>query len=77
MSAEIPDARPPVIARDTRYCLDEYRGFRHVIRNVYTFNLRPSRVQELATDLPKCFAAVRHDLTRFAVFLRQLADSAE
>jgi hypothetical protein len=77
MSAEIPDARPPVIARDTRYCLDEYRGFRHVVRNVYAFHLRPSRVQELVADLPACFAAVSHDLTSFAAFLRQLAGSAE
>lgn len=27
-----------------------YRGFRHVIRNVYTFKLRPSRLGELVLD---------------------------
>lgn len=77
MSAEIPDARPPVIARDTRRRLDEYRGFWHVVRNVYTFSLRPSRVQELVTDLPTCFAAVSHDLDAFAVFLKQLEQLTE
>lgn len=77
MSAEIPDVRPPVIARHTRHCLDEYRGFRHVVRHVYAFHLRPSRIQELVTDLPACLTAVRHDLDDFATFLRQLDSSAD
>ena len=29
MSAEIPGLRPPVLTRETRLALDEYRGFRH------------------------------------------------
>ena len=45
MSAEISSIRPPVLSMDTRDCLDEYRGFRHVVRNVYTFHLRPARLQ--------------------------------
>jgi len=77
MSAEVPDVRPPVIARATRHCLDEYRGFRHVVRNVYVFNLRPSRVQEIVADLPACLTAVRGDLHNFAAFLRQLGSPAE
>lgn len=73
MSAEIEDVRPPVIAQATRYCLDEYRGFRHVVRNVYTFNMRPSRIAALSTELGSCFAAVRSDLMAFADFLNHLA----
>jgi hypothetical protein len=42
MSAEIPETRPPVISRETRLILDEFRGFRHVVRNIYTFNLHPT-----------------------------------
>lgn len=73
MSAEIEDVRPPVIAQTTRYCLDEYRGFRHVVRNVYTFNLRPSRIAALGSDLGDCYAAVSRDLLAFADYLSRLA----
>lgn len=75
MASELPDLRPPVITRATRDCLDEYRNFRHVVRNVYTFNLRPSRLQELAAGLPACFAAIARDLTTFNTFL-ELPDFA-
>lgn len=72
MSAEAPGRRPAVISRSTRYCLDEYRGFRHIVRNVYAFNFRPSRLQELVNNLPECFNAAREDLLRFAAFLESL-----
>lgn len=73
MSAEVAGTRPPVIDRTTRDCLDEYRGFRHVVRNVYTFNLRASRLQELVADLPACYGALARDLTTFCDFLDALA----
>lgn len=41
MSASIDRIRPAVISQETRFCLEEYRGFRHVVRNVYTFNMNP------------------------------------
>lgn len=72
MSAEVSSVRPAVISRDTRYCLDDYRGFRHVVRHVYTFNLVPSRLEELVTGLQACYTAVRGDLEGFADYLDSL-----
>jgi hypothetical protein len=72
MGSDMKDIRPPVISRETRLCLDEFRGFRHVVRNVYTFNLRPSRIKDLATDLPECFSSVMQELMAFASFLDSL-----
>jgi hypothetical protein len=72
MSAEISGTRPAVIGRSTRNCLDEYRGFRHLVRNIYTFNLRPSRVEELVTDLRPCYATVTVDIKAFCQFLNRL-----
>ena len=69
MSASVDEIRPPVIRPETRFCLDEYRGFQHVVRNVYTFNLRPSRLQELVTDLPHCYTLLRQDLAAFLELL--------
>jgi len=72
MSVDIPSVRPIVIQRSSRNCLDEYRGLRHVIRNIYTFNLNPSRLQTLVTDLPYCYKSLAQDLTHFCNFLEAL-----
>ena len=69
--------RPAVISRETRRCLEEYRGFRHVVRNVYTFNLRSARLQELTGGLQDCYRAVARDLEDLSIFLEQLSASDE
>ena len=69
MVAPLPGLRPAVIRQDTMDRLDEYRGFRHVVRNVYTYNLKPARVRELMGGLDDCLAALRRDLGAFDAFL--------
>ena len=54
---------------ETRRCLDEFRGFRHIVRNVYTTQLRPSRMQELVAELGNCQELLARDLTEFARLL--------
>jgi len=75
MSAELAASRPAVIRRSTRDCLDEYRAFRHLVRNVYAFNLRPERLSDLVDAIPKCFADFRNDLEEFVRFLQALEES--
>ena len=41
MKGEIKNIRPAVLSQETCQMLDEYRAFRHVVRNVYAFNLSP------------------------------------
>jgi len=77
MSAEVASTRPPVIERQTHLCLEEYRGFRRVVRNVDTFSLRPARLQELVVELRPCYVAVTRDITAFCDFLAGLASDAE
>lgn len=36
MSNDIPGVRPAVISEKSFDLLNEYRGFRHVVRNIYT-----------------------------------------
>lgn len=72
MSAAIDGVRPAVISQETRFCLDEYRGFRHVVRNVYTFNLRPLRLQELTENLSTCYQRLNAELAGFIAFLGDL-----
>ena len=40
---------------------DEYRGFRHIVRNVYAFTLHPPRIKELSDGLPACWKAICED----------------
>ena len=51
MTAEIPGVRPSVISFELRDRLDRYRGFRHVVRNVYTFNLDSQQIEVLVRQL--------------------------
>lgn len=73
MAAEIPGVRPPVLSQETRERLDRYRGFRHVVRNVYTYNLDPEQVGVLVKQLAPTMARVAQELTAFADFLEQVA----
>ena len=79
MALEIERVRPGVLAPETSAALTDYLDFRHIVRNVYTFNLRPERVAELVRDLRPTFELVRRDLTAFARFLEDLstADQAD
>lgn len=73
MAQEIPQVRPAVISEKSRSRLDEFRGFRHVVRNVYTFKFDPEKVEKLATDVPGLFADISLELLAFADFLQQAA----
>lgn len=74
MAVEIPKLRPAVISHTTRDLLDEYRGFRHVVRNVYAFNLNPSRMQHLVEGLDHTFKHVQRELIAFANLLESAGD---
>jgi len=44
MTEEVPGIRPAVISTETGTRLDEYRRFRHVVRNVYTHRFDPAKL---------------------------------
>ncbi len=69
MSAEIPGKRPAALSRETRLLLDEYQGFRHIVRNLYTFNLRPERLRNLIQHLPESMDLFHKDMEGFLAFL--------
>ena len=53
MTAEMPGVRAAVLSPDLFPTLDRYRGFRHVVRNVYAYVLDPRLVAVLIEDLPE------------------------
>lgn len=77
MSLDLPGVRPPILSDRARSSLFEYLEFRHVVRNVYTFNLRPARIAELVQGLRPALLLARQDLETFAAFLTELSTADE
>jgi hypothetical protein len=75
MHLEVPDVRPAVFSKPTVTSLDEYLRFRHVLRNVYSFNLQPERIEALVSGLRETFESVRRDMHAFVSFVRQMSVS--
>lgn len=73
MTAEIAGVRPAVLSLGVRNSLDRYRGFRHVVRNIYAFSLDAEQVELLVEHLPSVYQQVRAELKQFANFLEQIA----
>lgn len=71
MSMEIPQVRPAVISDEVRDMLEDYRGFRHVVRNVYTFHLNPEKMERLMAMVDTVLERLTAELTAFAEFLRE------
>jgi hypothetical protein len=77
MANENPSVRPAVISEQSLEALDEYRGFRHIVRHVYTFNFDPVKAQRLIEKSSAVYAAVREELLAFATFLEQHASQKD
>ena len=73
MAQEVPDVRPAVISPDVATDLDEYRRFRHLVRNVYATNLVPAKMQVLVERLPLLWPRLRAELIAFAAFLERIS----
>ena len=50
MAEEIPSVRPAVISKPVCELLNDYRGFRHIVRNVYTFKFDPNKIKKLVFE---------------------------
>jgi len=71
VAEEVPQTRPAVISKDSAKRLNEYRGFRHVVRNVYTYQFDPAKVEKLVSAVNELFTQLNAELSAFADFLEQ------
>jgi hypothetical protein len=55
--------------------LDEFRRFRHLVRNAYTMSLVPEKMAGLMSALPGLWPTLRAELLAFADFLEALAQA--
>ena len=77
MTLAVPDVRPALVTNETAAALTDYLEFRHVVRNVYTFNLRSERVTELVHGLRPAFEQTQREVLAFVAFLEPLATADE
>lgn len=73
MAQDFPESRPAVISPENAEILDEFRRFRHLVRNVYTINLTPTKMEGLVQKLPGFWPKLRAELLAFANFLEVLS----
>jgi len=70
----VHEGYPPLLTPDTARLLEEYLAFRHVVRNIYGFELDPQRLQALAVNYPVVWHQVESQMRDFVNWLRTLAD---
>lgn len=76
MGKDIPGIRPAVIDKGSALDLDDFRRFRHLVQNIYTFNLVPDKMRNLIQIFPELWARLRAELLAFAEFLDDLQRSS-
>lgn len=73
MSLENSERRPALISVESRKALEEYRGLRHVVRNVYAFQLEPDKLRLLVEAAPLVLSRIKAECFAFASFLEHQA----
>ena len=74
MAEDVQGVRPAVISDEIRHDLDEYRGFRHIVRNVYAYKFNALRLGNLTRKAPVVFDQLRKEMYAFADFLESSAE---
>jgi uncharacterized protein YutE (UPF0331/DUF86 family) len=65
MFLEIPTVRPAVLPAGLRGFLNDLRGFRHLFRHSYDFQLDPEKLSRLVRDWTAARPELLAALTRF------------
>ena len=73
MACDVAKIRPALISQKSESILDEFRRFRHLVRNVYTMNLAPDKMEGLISSLSELLNNLCAELRAFACFLEELA----
>jgi len=65
MGRELPGIRPALFSEETVSLMDEFRRFRHRIRNIYSFNLVPRTNKGACRKTPSPERRGKHQPARF------------
>lgn len=68
------DVRPAMIVLSDVEFLDELRRFRHLVRNVYAYNLLPDRIEPLVVRIDEQWPHLRSEIVAFSEFISGLIE---
>lgn len=77
MSIELPEIRPVVIDKELFHQLEEYLRFRHLIRNIYGFQLEFECFKHLINRMPSLIKRIELQLMNFLDKMEEIADKLE
>ena len=70
------DTRPAVLNESTQQELQEFLRFRHLVRNLYTDELRPEPIQRLIEQLQSTWPKLETDIKGFQHWLTSIASES-
>jgi hypothetical protein len=71
------EGRPAVISSETARALERYLAFRHVVRNIYGYELEVERIAQLVAQQAAVWENFEHELRAFVAWLRDTANQLE
>lgn len=72
MCLNLEEIRPPLITVKLRDALMPFLRFRHFFRNMYGFDLDPTRIDELVDAFPGVLEQLKSEIGSFTVWLRKM-----
>ena len=73
MALELKGVRPAVISQELSEKLDEYRSFRHLVRNVYAHQFKTDRMKPLVDNIDRVFQKSDEQLNKFCNYLHEMS----
>jgi len=77
MALDVPRLRPAVIDETLARDLVEYLRFRHLVRNIYGFELSEEKLQPLVDELPSIHRRLGDRIAGFLAELERLGESVD
>ncbi len=68
------EGRPALISNETARLLEKYLAFRHIVRNIYGFELEAERVTQLLAQQRTAWQKFEADARQFIDWLRKTAE---
>jgi hypothetical protein len=71
------EGRPAVVSASMALKLQDYLGFRHVVRSLYGYELDPERIAKLVSNYPETWLQFEREIQSFKIWLDMLAESLD
>lgn len=72
MTVDVPRVRPRVLTPELAERLTEFLRFRHVVRNIYGFELHEKKVEPLVQEIDGLWREIKVQIEEFLSYLEEL-----